>query len=75
VEDEFDPVPLMGQHTRSILKELLKYEDQTIDRLFEEKVLGEQAPADLETMQSLIEEFKQTAQEQSAKNLESAKIS
>ena len=46
--EEFRPVPLIGQHTREILTDVLRYECETIDELFAEGVVGQQTPADLD---------------------------
>lgn len=35
------PAPLLGQHSREILKEILNKEDTEIDKLIEDKVIGE----------------------------------
>jgi crotonobetainyl-CoA:carnitine CoA-transferase CaiB-like acyl-CoA transferase len=39
-EDVFNPPPFLGEHTESILKELLGYSDEKIKQLNEEKAIG-----------------------------------
>jgi CoA:oxalate CoA-transferase len=75
VEEEFHPVPLMGEHTRPIMRDLLKYDEATIDRLFAEKVVGEQVPEDLETLLTTMTELQDMAKKQAAQSLENEKPS
>ena len=67
VPERFDSVPLMGQHTRAIMKDLLKYDKETIDGLFAEKVVGEQTPKDLENLVAMMAGLEEAAKAQAAK--------
>ena len=73
IEEAFNPVPLMGQHSREILMNLLKYDGKTINQLFEENVVGEQTPNDLETLLETVAMLQADAKAQAAKSLESIK--
>jgi len=75
VVEEFNPVPLMGEHTRTIMKNMLKYDDKTIDQLFAEKIVGEQTPKDLETLLETMAALQAVAKNEAAKCLQSMKNS
>jgi len=46
--EEFKPVPLLGQHSREVLENVLHYDEEKTGRLFEEGIVAEQTPEQLE---------------------------
>ena len=62
--EEFKPVPLMGQHTRQIMSDVLKYDPVHIDQLFAEGVVSEQTPQSLEEACRLLESVRDLYAEQ-----------
>ena len=45
---EYAPAPLLGQHTREVLRDILGYGEEEIERLFAAGAVREQSPEDLE---------------------------
>jgi CoA:oxalate CoA-transferase len=46
--EEFKPAPLLGQHSREVLENILHYDEGHIEQLFEEGIVAEQTPEQLE---------------------------
>jgi CoA:oxalate CoA-transferase len=67
--EEFNPVPLLGQHSGEVLENILHYDEGKIEQLFEEGIVAEQTPEQLEetckTFESLRDLYSQHIEERS----------
>ena len=65
--EEFKPVPLLGQHSREVLENILRYDEPRIEQLFQEGIVAEQTPEQLEeackTLENLRDMFAQHIEE------------
>jgi crotonobetainyl-CoA:carnitine CoA-transferase CaiB-like acyl-CoA transferase len=55
----FEHAPLLGEHTREILSELLGYDDHTIDQLYAEGIVATQTPSDLEEVEKTFSSLRE----------------
>jgi len=65
--EEFKPVPLLGQHSREVLENILRYDEGRIEQLFQEGIVAEQTPEQLEetckTLENLRDMYAQHIEE------------
>ncbi|MBC7248610.1 MAG: CoA transferase [Actinobacteria bacterium] len=51
---EFLPAPMLGQHTRQILRDYLGYDEERIEELFRAEIVKEQTPEELEEIDRMF---------------------
>jgi CoA:oxalate CoA-transferase len=56
--ERFGAVPLLGEHSRQVLQEILDYDESHIDRLFEAGIIAEQTPEKLEEYCASLEHLR-----------------
>ncbi len=54
IVQEFMPAPLLGQHTREILSDVLGYDEARIEELFRAEIVKEQTPQELEEIDRMF---------------------
>lgn len=56
--EEFKPAPLLGEHSRDVLENILHYDTQRIDQLFQKGLISEQTPEDLDVLCAALENLR-----------------
>jgi CoA:oxalate CoA-transferase len=56
--ERFGAAPLLGEHSRQVLQEILDYDESHIDRLFEAGIIAEQTPEKLEEYCASLEHLR-----------------